>query len=208
MRRTKAEAAETRAAVLAAAEKMFFEKGVTSSRLEDIASAAGVTRGAVYWHFASKTDLFLEVYNAVQLPLISMLDLEQAKEKGCDPLSFIEFVAQDWLELLARDKQRQRMLTILLRTNFTGEMERVQAAFDALDAEQTQTLIEIFGKAESANLLNPQWTATSAALGLKWLMKGACWEWLLTGQKYDLAEVAGLGVKTLIASFRKTPLPG
>lgn len=202
MRRTKAEAAETRAAILAAAEQMFFEKGVSNSRLENIATAAGVTRGAVHWHFANKTDLFLELYSAVQLPRINMLDLEQANEKGCDPLAFIEAAALDWLELLSKDQQRQRMLTILLRTNFTGELERVQVAVDALDAEQTQTLTEMFEKAASLKLLDQQWSARSAALALKWLMKGACWEWLLTGQKYELAEAA-LGMKTLIASFRK-----
>ncbi|MBB6182547.1 TetR/AcrR family acrAB operon transcriptional repressor [Rhizobium flavum] len=181
---------------------MFFEKGVSNSRLEDIATAAGVTRGAVHWHFANKTDLFLELYSAVQLPRINMLDLEQANEKGCDPLAFIEAAALDWLELLSKDQQRQRMLTILLRTNFTGELERVQVAVDALDAEQTQTLTEMFEKAASLKLLDQQWSARSAALALKWLMKGACWEWLLTGQKYELAEAA-LGMKTLIASFRK-----
>nr|CAD6438038.1 TetR family transcriptional regulator [Rhizobium sp. Q54] len=203
MRRTKAEAAETRAAILAAAEKMFFEKGVSNTRLEDIASAAGVTRGAVYWHFASKTDLFLELYDAVHLPRINMLDLEQANASGCDPLAFIEAAAHNWLALLSKDKQRQRMLTILLRTNFKGELERVQTAVDTLDAEQTQTLIEMFEKAESLNLLNQQWSARSAAFALKWLLKGACWEWLLAEQKYELTNAAADGMKSLMASFRK-----
>jgi len=44
MRRTKAEAAETRCAVLTAAEQLFFEKGVANSTLDEIAAAAGVTR--------------------------------------------------------------------------------------------------------------------------------------------------------------------
>ena len=54
-----------------------------------------------------------------------------------------------------------------------------------------------------SKLLNPLWTARSAALGLKWQMKGACWEWLLTGQNFDLTKVAGQGVKTLITGFRR-----
>lgn len=203
MRRTKAEAAETRAAILAAAEKMFFEKGVSNSRLEDIASAAGVTRGAVYWHFENKTDLFLELYNAAHLPRINMMDLELANSNGCDPLAFVEDAACDWLGVLAKDKQRQRMLTILLRTNFSGDMEHVQAAVDALDAEQTQTLVEIFEKAESLDLLHERWSARSAALTLKWFMKGLCWEWLLAGQRHDLVLEGGAGVTTLILSFRK-----
>ena len=203
MRRTKAEAAETRAAILAAAERMFFEKGVANSKLEDIASAAGVTRGAIYWHFANKTDLFLELYNAVHLPRVNMLDLEAAGASGRDPLVFIETAGCHWLELLSSDEQRQRMLTILIRTNFTGEMERVHSAVDALDTEQTQTLTEMFEKAKSQDLLDPQWSPQSAALAFKWFMKGLCWEWLLSGQKYDLVGLGGSGVKKLISGFRR-----
>jgi len=203
MRRTKAEAAETRAAILAAAEKMFFEKGVANSRLEDIASAAGVTRGAVYWHFANKTDLFLELYNAVQLPRINMLDLEEATGKNCDPLAFIEAAALHWLELLSKDKQRQRMLTILLRTNFTGEMERVQVAVDALDHEQTGTLTAMFERSANLGLLDKPWSPTTAALTLKWFMKGACWEWLLTGQQCNLVPTVGEELRRLCSTFSR-----
>ena len=46
MRRTKEQAEQTRTAILAAAELLFLEKGVAHSTLEQIAKAAGVTRGA------------------------------------------------------------------------------------------------------------------------------------------------------------------
>ena len=51
MRRTKEQAEQTRVAILEAAERLFLEKGVAQCSLEQIARAAGVTRGAVYWHF-------------------------------------------------------------------------------------------------------------------------------------------------------------
>ena len=53
MRRTKAEAEETRNSILRAAERVFFEKGVSNASLDDVAKAAGVTRGAIYWHFSN-----------------------------------------------------------------------------------------------------------------------------------------------------------
>src|ERR1700712_1304134 len=56
VRRTKEEAAETRNSILDAAERVFFEKGVSRTTLADIALEAGVTRGAIYWHFANKGD--------------------------------------------------------------------------------------------------------------------------------------------------------
>ena len=56
-RRTKFEAEKTRNAILDAAEKVFYKRGVARTSLEQIARAAHVTRGAVYWHFHDKIEL-------------------------------------------------------------------------------------------------------------------------------------------------------
>src|SRR5690606_10590111 len=58
-RRTKAEAMETREQILDAAELVFHRKGVSCTSLNDIAAEAGVTRGAIYWHFKNKHDVFI-----------------------------------------------------------------------------------------------------------------------------------------------------
>ncbi|MCS4533227.1 TetR family transcriptional regulator [Neisseria montereyensis] len=58
MRRTKAEALETRQNLLMAALETFYHKGTSRASLNEIARAAGVTRGALYWHFKNKEDLF------------------------------------------------------------------------------------------------------------------------------------------------------
>ena len=57
-RRTKEEALETRNALLDAAELVFELRGVAGTALQEVAETAGVTRGAVYWHFRDKADLF------------------------------------------------------------------------------------------------------------------------------------------------------
>ncbi len=51
----------TRSLLLDAAEEVFAEKGFTTATLDDIAYAAGYTKGAIYKHFATKEDLFLAV---------------------------------------------------------------------------------------------------------------------------------------------------
>ena len=50
-RRTKQDAQATREALLDAAEHVFEQRGVARTSLNHIAEAAGLTRGAVYWHF-------------------------------------------------------------------------------------------------------------------------------------------------------------
>ena len=57
-RSTKEEALETRSRILDAAEEVFFTRGLAQSSLADVAVAADVTRGAIYWHFKNKSDLF------------------------------------------------------------------------------------------------------------------------------------------------------
>ena len=60
---TKEEAEKTRQAILDAALDVFYAKGYSAATLNDVAKKAGVTRGAVYWHFKDKADLLLVLYN-------------------------------------------------------------------------------------------------------------------------------------------------
>lgn len=65
MRKTKEDADKTRAAILKAALEVFYRKGVSRATLADIGKEAGVTRGAIYWHFKDKVDLFLQLHEHI-----------------------------------------------------------------------------------------------------------------------------------------------
>src|ERR1051326_2075264 len=58
VRKTKEEAAATRQALLDAALIVFSQKGYAAACLEEIGEHAGVSRGAIYWHFHSKAELY------------------------------------------------------------------------------------------------------------------------------------------------------
>ena len=68
-RRTKEEALATRDRILDTAELLFQQRGVSRTSLHDLATAAGVTRGAIYWHFQDKADVFNAMMSRVCLPL-------------------------------------------------------------------------------------------------------------------------------------------
>jgi TetR/AcrR family transcriptional repressor of mexAB-oprM operon len=132
MRRTKEDAEKTRIAILEAAETLFLEKGVAHTSLEHIARHAGVTRGAVYWHFANKADLFNAMLSQVRLPPEQLAE----RMRGCpehDPLQTLRGVCIEAIENLAREPQKKRIFTILLRRcEFTEELrgaEERQEAF-------------------------------------------------------------------------------
>lgn len=204
MRRTKAEAEETRNSILNAAERVFFEKGVSTASLDDVAKAAGVTRGAIYWHFSNKTDLFLELYNTVNLPLEDMI-ARNVEQPGADVLCYIEKSAGDWLDQLAADEHRQRIFTILLRCPYGEDLLPVLEKQQEVDDRHTVMLDSAFDTARTEGFLNGNWTPQSATKALRWMMEGLCSEWLLFGRRFDLASEGKDGLKRLFDSFRQTP---
>jgi len=80
-RKTKAEAQKTRQLLIEAAIEQFAVRGVANTTLTDIADAASLTRGAVYWHFSSKTEIFNAIWQE-QCPLREIIRglLSQGKE--------------------------------------------------------------------------------------------------------------------------------
>lgn len=200
MRRTKAEAKETRQQILLAAERVFYEKGVAHASMEDVARAAGVTRGAIYWHFANRADLVLELYNSLPMPQEELIARELEAENA-DVFGVLERVGREWLEMLATDEHRQRILSILLRCDNTGEFAVISERQNDIDDEHMQALEAAFAKAEGQGKLGGTWTPRSAASMLRWVIKGLCAEWLLFGRRFDIASEGKDALRRLFATY-------
>ncbi|ASY71151.1 TetR family transcriptional regulator [Sinorhizobium fredii] len=202
MRRTKADAEETRRKILSAAERVFYKKGVSGTTLDEIASEAGVTRGAIYWHFANKTDLFLALYEAVPLPHEDMIAREIETE-AFDTLAIVEEATVDWLDLLARDEQRQRILAIMLRCDYDDDMSTVLIKQKVVDERHNAILEHAFARALERGQLQETWTPASAVRTLNWMMMGLCTDWLIFGRRFDLAGEGRDALGRLFESFRR-----
>ncbi|MFV3378332.1 TetR family transcriptional regulator [Pseudomonas sp. NY11226] len=79
-RKTAAEAEETRQRIIDAAVGVFASLGVSDTTLDLIAKKAGVTRGAVYWHFNGKQEVLEAVLSSRRHPL----ELEFSAERGIE----------------------------------------------------------------------------------------------------------------------------
>jgi len=99
-RKTKEDAEITRQRIIDAAREVFLSRGVSRTSMEQIATQAGVTRGAVYWHFSNKTDLFQAMREQVFLPLIDRMDDTFQVEGTEDPLNCIEHFLCSTIEAL------------------------------------------------------------------------------------------------------------
>ena len=121
-RKTKAEALKTRQHLIDVAITLFAEQGVSSTTLADIADAAGMTRGAIYWHFDSKISLFNEIWN-LQENVTQEIRRKLNTHLKDDGLSLLRELMIETLRIIARDPRQHQLLQILYHTcEFNGEM--------------------------------------------------------------------------------------
>jgi AcrR family transcriptional regulator len=111
-RRTQAErAAETRDALIAAARPLFAAHGFADVALETIVRAAGVTRGALYHHFADKTELFAAVFEQVEGEVAARMGEAIAAANETDPIEVMHLGASFWLDACS-DPEVQRIVLV------------------------------------------------------------------------------------------------
>lgn len=121
-RRTKEDALKTRQLLIEAAIQQFAIRGVTSTTLTDIADAAGVTRGAVYWHFSSKAELFNAMWQQ-QLPLRDLLQHRFNLSGNLDPLNKLREKFIIGLQYISGNpKQRALMQILYQKCEFSSDM--------------------------------------------------------------------------------------
>ncbi|UVE18374.1 TetR family transcriptional regulator [Pseudomonas sp. LS44] len=185
MRRTKEEAEKTRCTLLQAAEQLFLERGVSNTSLEQIARHAGVTRGAVYWHFQNKAHLFHEMLNQVRLPPEQMAAL-RAGGNASAALLAMRSACVKVIEELARDEQKRRIFTILLqRCEFTAELAEAQERHNAFIDQFIAICEEIFTQEPTRSRLSPGITPRLASLALHGLIVGLFTDWLRNPSLFD-----------------------
>lgn len=185
MRRTKEQAEQTRIAILTAAEQLFLAKGVAHSTLDQIARAAGVTRGAVYWHFENKAHLFHEMLSQVRLPTEQMTE----RLSGCggmDPLLSLRDLCIEAIANLAIDEQRRRIFTILLhRCEFTDELREAEERHNAFINQFIGLVENLFSRPACRERLRQGVTPRLAARALHAQIVGLFTDWTRDQQLFD-----------------------
>lgn len=146
-RKTKEEALETRNAILRASADVFWEKGVASASLESIAEKAGVTRGAVYWHFKNKCDIFDALHEELHSSLMGIIIRDMETEHP-HPLRQLESLCVALLRDLENDEHKRKVLSIFfLRCDYSGDMECFLAKQSEKKARHAEMFHRYFEKA-------------------------------------------------------------
>lgn len=204
-RKTKAQALETRHQILDAALAHFSEHGVAATSLADIATAAGVTRGAIYWHFKNKADLLHEIWLRCDAGLDDV-ELEYQTKYPGDPLSVVRSMLIYILEATAKDPQRRALMEIIFhKCEFVGEMSTLQDMRQSLLLECYDRIEVVLKECiEVGQLPNNINTRQSARLMCGYI-NGMMENWLFNPQAYDLAADAPQLVDAFLDMLRLSP---
>lgn len=196
-RQTKKKALETRELILKAAAQVFENKGVSKSTLEEIAKVAGVTRGAVYWHYKNKLGLFEALEEKLHKPLIELI-LKDLETDHPDPMQQLqELCINTLIELHSNKEKRQILRIFILKCDYSGEMEEILIKQQICKAQHFTLFQEYFERAQKKGHIAEHLSPFTLTLGLACFLTGITYEYLRDSKAYDLEETA----KQLIQQF-------
>jgi TetR/AcrR family acrAB operon transcriptional repressor len=208
LRRTKQQSERTRQDILAAARKVFARQGVTRTTFEEIAASAGVTRGAIYWHFADKTELFFAMREQVAVPMIDQIDLALLRADGSDPLAGVERFLRGILGALESDPAARRTFQIMgFKCEYVGELERELGLQRLRCSELVSKLTQTYGRARRAGRLRAGLRPSMAALETCSFVIGLTRLWLLDAKGSLLRRVARRLISAHVAGHRRGGKP-
>ncbi len=186
--------------LLNAAVEQFALHGVSSTTLTDIADAAGVTRGAVYWHFASKSELFNAMWQEQQ-PLRELLHHQVKPLEGENPLENLRNKFIVGLQYIAENPRQRALMQILYhKCEFSSEMisEAEIRRKIGFNYEYMRDNLQLCIR---NGVLPVDSNIEIILIILHSAFSGIIKNWLMDPQQFDLYQQAPLLVDNVMATF-------
>jgi len=204
MRRTKEEAAKTRAAIVDAALCTFEKHGIRGSTLDHIAQAANCTKGAVYHHFEGKREILRELRDQVSVPMLDEADTQLLQERALPALERLERYVDHILDAVESDPRvRQTINVMQFRCEYVDELSQ-ELATAARNQERLSRAFEAaYREARKAGELAPCLAPEAAAAETVMFLSGLLRLSLLHGEGGVLRKNARAAVKAHFAAKRK-----
>ena len=206
-RKTKAESEQTRQDILNAALELFHDRGYARTTLEQIARKAGVTRGAIYWHFKDKVDLFvglkeeiedsggIRLKDLLQMPVASLADIQDG---------LLRYFNQ--LELDQRF--RRYFETVIFRTEFTDDLVELRDQYQNRLRSLQQRDEDNLRRLQNIGLVRADVDCIQAALALRALLIGLLHTWLMDSSAFSLSKQGGALIGDYLAGLKPVEQPG
>ncbi len=158
-RTTKEEAQKTKQRIIDTAIELFFENGVSATSLEHIATAAHMTRGAIYHHFKNKFDVVEAIHDDLHLSIQQAL-YRDLKNDALPPLERIRRASYIFLTEVLADKRQRMILSIFnFKCDYSHEMEKFLKRQSANKEDSRQITIDCFKEAQRTGAASTAFSA-------------------------------------------------
>lgn len=203
MRRTKEQALATYDNILDSAECVFVRQGVSRTTLQQIAEAAGVTRGAIYWHFNDKAAVFNAMLQRAKMPLESAMQT-LTRPNGDDPVGDLKEYVLIVFRLMESDPKARRVFEIAtLKIEYVDEMTAVRVRRAEMMARWMAGAESKLRFAMDNGHLSADVDPRDVALGLWALIDGLLRAWMTEPESFSLSEKAEAVVSTFLNAIRR-----
>ena len=179
VRNTKENAELTRLKIIEAARQSFLTRGVSRTSMEQIAAEAGVTRGAIYWHFANKKEIFSAMREQVFLPLIDRMDENLQLENIDDPLEQLIQFLNGTIETLNESLEtRQTYEILMIKCEYVDDL--VEVLDQMLDncARITEKIEQLYTRAKEKGQLRANQSPAELAMDTHLFFIGLLHMWV------------------------------
>jgi len=201
-RKTKEEAQETRNAILDAAVRVFAVTGVAHASLSDIAQEAGVTRGAIYWHFTNKADLLNTLWDQVLLLYAPLAQASESRDEP-DPLGKMKALYLSFFSGLVEDSHQQQLFRILFdNSDRSKETEAIRLRHITIRQQRFQGIQTVLHNAIARGQLPPDFNVRVGAIAVLSFIHGLVVNWITTPDLFDIKQEAPLLVEGMLRMLR------
>ncbi|WES68940.1 acrEF/envCD operon transcriptional regulator [Superficieibacter sp. HKU1] len=202
-RKTKAEALKTRQMLIESAIEQFARNGVANTTLTDIADAAGVTRGAVYWHFTSKIDIFNAIWEQ-QAPLRDIIYHQTKEDIHDNPLIHLRNQFVIALQYIAADNRLRALMQILYhRCEFIDDMMPEEEIRKKIGFSY-ENVRRVLKESIAAGVLPTDININIVLVMLHGFFSGVIKNWLMAPEKFDLYRHAPELVDNIMLAVKAT----
>lgn len=192
-RKTKEDAQATRMHILDAAERLFDSQGVSRTTLQAIANEIGATRGAVYWHFKDKADLFNAMLERIEWPMDKEALCRQDPRSELlklPPLVTLRSVILDCLRTISGNEQVHRLLNIChYQIEYTEDMRAVRERMLQAHKNFFERHLMAFSHPSIAPNLKHGISPELLSSVLQSAILGLISTWLLEPESFDLVAI-------------------
>ncbi len=201
MRRTKEEAALTRDSLLRAALRVFSRQGYGATTLDDVAREAGVTRGAIYWHFGGPGGAKVELFNALLEAYSARGDaiVQSAVAEGGSFRDVIRRIFVRTLQAVEDDPELRAVMDLtLFKVEQTPELAPGQVARRERGRALQGWIAEAMRQGVAAGELRSDLAPADLARAFLALQQGSIHLWLSDPASFSLAASADALAEVLV----------